>query len=236
MSENPKLARPEAPLQISIESVAQFIRQLSHDLRNHLNAAELQSAFINEIAADAELKDEVKRLRAMLSEMGSSLQRLTFSLGPVQLNQMGYEASCFMEDLEQKIASSFREKSEGIEWAAKVGEAMLRIDPQVLPQALVELFTNALQHDRGDGPLRAEAVVEENEFVFTLREPKAAFQGSTENWGREPFQKLKHGHYALGLYRARNIIEAHSGRYDARYDSASSSLVTTVRLPLDRQK
>ncbi len=44
-----------------------FIRQLSHDLRNHLNAIELQSAYISECEATVETKAEIDRLRKMLS-------------------------------------------------------------------------------------------------------------------------------------------------------------------------
>ena len=61
--------------------VVKFLRQLGHDLRNHLNAAELQSAYLAELAEDPELKEEIKRLRAMISEMGASLERLTSVLG-----------------------------------------------------------------------------------------------------------------------------------------------------------
>src|SRR4030095_14690827 len=35
-----------------------FIRQLGHDLRNHLNAIELQSAYISELEGDATLQGE----------------------------------------------------------------------------------------------------------------------------------------------------------------------------------
>lgn len=66
---------PPADLQIPMPDVVRFVRQLSHDLRNHLNAAELQSAFLNEIAADAEMKEEISRLRGMLSDMGRDLRR-----------------------------------------------------------------------------------------------------------------------------------------------------------------
>src|SRR5205814_1041324 len=44
-----------------------FVQQLSHDIRNHLNAIELQSAYISELDANPELKGEIKRLREMLS-------------------------------------------------------------------------------------------------------------------------------------------------------------------------
>ena len=41
--------------------VVKFVRQLGHDLRNHLGAVELQAAYIGEIAEDPGLKEEVKR-------------------------------------------------------------------------------------------------------------------------------------------------------------------------------
>ena len=53
-----------ADIQVPMAVVVRFIRQLSHDLRNDLNAAELQSAFLKEIAEDGESRRaEVQRLR-----------------------------------------------------------------------------------------------------------------------------------------------------------------------------
>src|SRR3954451_18299390 len=62
------------PITVSWDDVVRFIRQLSHDLRNHLNAAELQAAYLSEIATDAEMKEEIKRLREMVSVLGTTLQ------------------------------------------------------------------------------------------------------------------------------------------------------------------
>lgn len=219
-------------LQVPMSDVAGFVRQLSHDLRNHLNAAELQSAYLAEVAPDAELKEEVKRLRAMLAEMGGSLQRLTNSLAAINLTLMPYEASNFMEDLRQKVGTQFPAESRAIEWTIETGTALLDIDPQTLQPAFLELFANAFQHQRGAGSLRVTAKVSGSEFLFTLTEPKAAFSGKTENWGRQPFTQVKHGHYGLGLPRVRSIIEAHHGQLRAHFDAAALSLVTTIVLPL----
>jgi K+-sensing histidine kinase KdpD len=108
----------------------------------------------------------------------------------------------------------------------------LNIDPQVLQQAMLELFTNAFLHERSEQRIAAKAAVEGGEFRFTLREPKAAFAGSIETWGQQPFRKVKHGHYGLGLPRVRSIVQAHGGQLSAEYDSSSCSLLTTVALPL----
>lgn len=218
-------------LQVPMPDVVGFVRQLSHDLRNHLNAAELQSAYLNEITEDAELKEELARLRAMLSEMGASLSSVTGLLVPVKLTEMPYEATAFVEDLRTKLAQRHPEQADAIEWSITTEDAMLWIDPQILQQAMLELFTNAFLHARGEGTIQAAAEVRDGVFSFTMREPKSAFEGSTENWGREPFRKVKHGHYGLGLPRVRSIIAAHHGQLQAHYDPSASSLVTTVSLP-----
>lgn len=222
-------------LRVPLTDVVRFVRQLSHDLRNHLNAAELQSAYINEIAEDAETKGEVQRLRGMLSEMGGSLQRLTTSLSETKLTTMEYEAAAFLEDLQGKIAMQFAEEKESVDWDVNVGTAALEIDPQLLQQAMLELFANALRHERGAGRIILAAAIEGNECRITLHEPKLTSAPATENWGREPFKKVRHGHYGLGLHRARSIIEAHHGRLKAGYDAASSSLITSVTLPISGQ-
>ncbi len=125
--------------------VVQFIRQLSHDLRNHLNAAELQSAFLKEIAEDGEMKSEVQRLRAMLSELGSALQKLSTSLANPKLTQIPYGAPVFLEDFEQKVQTEFATDTGVFEWDVRVTGGMVNIDPQLLQLAVLELLSNALR-------------------------------------------------------------------------------------------
>jgi K+-sensing histidine kinase KdpD len=210
-----------------------FVRQLSHDLRNHLNAIELQSAYISELDASAELKGEIKRLREMISGLSRVLQKLT-GLGEVKPNLISYRASDFVEDMRKTIAHEFPNDSAEITWDIQGGDAMLNVDPQLLQQAFSEIFGNAFQHDRGKGALIATARSDRKRFVFSFREPKTRFESSTENWGREPFRRITPGHYGLGLNRARIIMEAHGGEIHAEYDPKDSTLLTTLTLPLSR--
>jgi K+-sensing histidine kinase KdpD len=221
------------PIQISMPEVVKFIRQLAHDLRNHLNAAELQSAYLMEIAENNELRDEIKRLRGMIGQVGANLQELTAALSAPRLTEMPYLANDFIEDLQQKLAATYPKEATAIQWeTATPAETTLNIDPQLLLPAFVELFSNAFRHERGEGPVTATARVLDERFVFELSEPKQGFQRSTANWGREPLRSLGQGHYGLGLHRTRAIIEAHGGEFSARYDQENSALVTTVSLPL----
>lgn len=223
---------PGADIQVSLPEITKFVRQFAHDLRNHLSAIELQAAYVAELVESPELKDEVKRLRAMIPEMGATLERVTSALSARKLTLMSYAAADLVEDLRQKLAADYPDEYAKIEWDVQVSDATLPIDPQLLQPALEELFANAFRHDRAEGVISVEARIEGGRFIFTIREPKRNFERSTEKWGLEPLRFLRQGHYGLGLHRSRTIIDSHRGQLNARYDSPAASLITTVALPL----
>jgi signal transduction histidine kinase len=220
------------PINVPWNDLVRFVRQLSHDLRNQLNAAELHAAYIAELVDDVELKSEIKKMREMISELGGILQKLTGKLNPIKPDVMPYQGLEFVEDLRKRIAHDFANESPSIEWDVQIGDVILDIDPVLLQEVLVELFANAFQHERGKGAVVASAKAEDGHFVFTLREPKASFEPSTENWGREPLRKVRQGHYGLGLNRMRVVVEAHGGKLRAHYDPTASALITTISLPI----
>jgi light-regulated signal transduction histidine kinase (bacteriophytochrome) len=213
------------------EDVVRFIGQLNHDVRNHLNAIELQSAFLGEIVEQPDAKKEVSRLREMTAEMGAHLQRLSNSIAKIQPSTMPYRASDLVEDLRARLASTQPEQSAAMEWKISLGHEALDIDPQLLTEAFTELVANAFAHGRGEGAVVFVARAAGPAVEFILVEPKSAGEAGTEDWGTRPLGKVRHGHYALGLYRARNIFEAHHGSYQARFDPDTRILTTSVTLP-----
>ena len=109
-------ASSPAEIQVSMPVIVKFVRQLAHDLRNHLNAAELQSAYLTEIEENNELRDEIKRLRGMIAQVGVSLQELTADLSQPRLTQMPYSANDLVEDLQQKLAADYPEENATVKW------------------------------------------------------------------------------------------------------------------------
>jgi signal transduction histidine kinase len=217
---------------VSWNDAIRFISQLSHDLRNDLNAIELQSAYIGELEKNEEIQGEIKHLREMVSGMASTLQQLSRAVGDVKPTLISYRATDFMEDLRRKIGNEFPKQNTEINWEIQPGNSMLNVDPQLLQEVFTELFANAFRHDRGKGPLMAKAKIDDNRFLFTLHEPKDRFELPTQNWGREPIRKITQRHYGLGLNRIRVIVEAHGGKLHAQYDPNVSALITTLTLPL----
>jgi K+-sensing histidine kinase KdpD len=231
MAEPPSEDRSDT-LEVAWSDVVRFIRQLSHDLRNHLNAIELQSAYISELAGENELKGEIKRLRGMISGLTSALQSLSKAISDVKPNPIPYRAADFAEDLRKKIDRDFSPESAAITWNVQVGDATLDVDPQLLQEALSELFTNAFRHIRGKGNVVLTVKMENGQFLFIMEEPKAPLEGTADNWGYEPLRKVSPNHYGLGLHRVRGIVEAHGGKMHVQYDPNASKLMTTVALPV----
>ena len=234
MSTTPETIETRATRDVPWNDVVRFVRQLSHDLRNHLNAIELQSTFLAELAEDPELKPEVQRLREMIYEIAVVLQKLTSAMSEASPKLMSYRAADFVDDLREKIEAERPKESAQIDWKIELTDEELQVDPQLLQQAILELFDNAFYHERSEGNLVVKAKAEGDRFIFELREPKKTFAALTENWGHEPLLKVGRGHYGLGLHRVRAIVEAHQGQLLARYESATSSLHTSIALPLSK--
>jgi light-regulated signal transduction histidine kinase (bacteriophytochrome) len=215
--------------------LVKFVRQLGHDIRNNLNAVELQSAFLGELAEEGELKGEIQRLREMVSGIGTTLQKLSAGLSQANPTLISYQASDFVEDLKHKVKQDFPDAAGKVNWDVQLKDEKLQLDPQLAQQAFLELFANAFHHERDVTGITAKAYIQNGRFVFELHEPKARFEHSTANWGREPLRHLSQGHYGLGLNRTRAITEAHGGNFGADYEQATSMLVTKVILPVTRE-
>jgi K+-sensing histidine kinase KdpD len=231
MTRNSSEAQTDS-LTLPWSDMVRFVRQLSHDLRNDLNAIELQSAYIGELTQDHELTSEIKRLREVVSGMNSTLQLLSRAVGEPAPNLVSYPADEFMADMRTQIEHRFSKENHGITWDVQIQDGTLNIDPQLFQEVFVELFANAFQHDRGNGALVARARISDGRFLFSLHEPKAVFSSDTQNWGREPLHNIRQRHYGLGLNRVRAIIEAHNGELQAQYDPEAATLVSTVALPI----
>src|SRR5437762_1632612 len=103
-------------LNVPWPDMVKFVRQLGHDIRNHLNAVELQSAYLGELAEGSEIKDEIRRLREMISEIGANFQKLSAALSPASPTLMSYAAADFVEDLKQKLTKDFPKDAAKVSW------------------------------------------------------------------------------------------------------------------------
>lgn len=232
MSPNP--ANPGGEPLIPLSRLGGFIRQITHDVRNGLNAIDLEAALIAEIATDAEVLGEVKRLRGMVSGITKNLQTLSSRFAEVRLNPLVCSVRDFMEVCRERIAKSFPDEAEKIVWKIADEEAHVDIDFELLIAALSEVLQNAFYFRAGsDGSVEFLARAVAGEFVFEIRSPLAAPPAAPpESWGAEPLISTRRGGYGLGLFHARRIVAALSGRLQASVDATAGVASTRVFLPV----
>jgi K+-sensing histidine kinase KdpD len=217
---------------IPFECVATLVRQMTHDLRNGLNAIDLQAAYLAEIAPEGEVHDELKRVREMVREMTRSIQALCTHFQKPQLNLIDCPVSLLVESLRNKIEAQFSEDAGAIRWEGKADETMVVLDVERFAEALTAVMRNAVQFREPDTRLRVRVSAEDGHFSMELREKKKEPAIPPGDWGAKPFVSTRHGGYGLGLLRARVVMRAQGGELSQRYDSASGEVVSEITVPL----
>jgi len=230
-----KQTQPATQPSVPWENFVKFLRQLSHDLRNQLNAAELQGALIGEITTDPELKSEVARLRELVAKIGTSLQRLSTAVSEPRPTRLSYPVRDFVSDLQKKVAQDYPKESQHLTWDPTANDAVLDIDPSLIEWAAVQLFDNAFRHSRTPGQIRVSTEMNGNRFSLLVHEPKETEMEDPSHWSI-PLRSIGNGHYNLGLPRARAILEAHGGDLTAEFDPDSSTLTSRITLPCSVKK
>ena len=207
-----------------------FVGQVTHDVRNGLNALELQLTYLGEICTDPEAAEETKRLRASLNDLTRQLQALRASTAAPTVHAMDYPADEFFADLRERFE---RLHKLPVTWQIEVGSLSLAVDPELTMTAFLELLGNAT-HFASEEVIFATWVATAGSAVeVTLTERKSLNTPpiATENWTREPLRSGRRSAYGLGLFRAARILEAQGGSISVRYSGPEHQLITAVALP-----
>jgi len=211
---------------VPFEAVAQGVRQWTHDVRNSLNAIDLQAAFLAETAADEPLREELRKLREMVAQSARRLKELSRPFQPVALNVIPWPAEILIEELRKRL------RSEDISIESTLAQESIEIDLQQTLEALMAILRNALQFRQTNAPISLRARVEGEHLRIEVRESKDesfAPAWPLAEWGRQPLRTTHHGHYGLGLFHARNILLAHRGAFEVYLENAE--LITRIALP-----
>lgn len=142
---------PNSPAsgEIDWETFAQFSRELFHDIRNQLNALELQLVLAGELVENGEARQPIDQGRTTVSELGQLLARLRRHMVPPELEQIPCQAQAAVE--------LTREAVQPLTLAAGPVEGEVRLDPQPFAEALKSLVEESLAADQAAGPVEVFA-------------------------------------------------------------------------------
>jgi signal transduction histidine kinase len=228
---DPSLNFENAP-DVPLPRLVNFVRQVTHDVRNGLNAIDLQSAFIAEIATEAEVVEELGKLRRMVNHVTRDMQDLSARFGELRPVLMEYPVEEFLQGLKEAVEEEFTTQAKRIVWEVKVGSEEMEMDYTLLTNALIELTRNAIFFREGDQAIHFTAWNDRENVVFEVRQTRSQPVTGADEWGREPLTSSRRGGYGLGLFYVRRILDTLGGALDPGYDAKSGELRVRLILPL----
>lgn len=188
--------------------VIRIIRRHAHDLRNHLNALELDAMLLEELLDSPDAGALLDRMRAnflLLNEMVRSL------MAKFEASDSVVVAAADLLQLWKYKVISFESPFQRIEWQTVSGTGSLTVNKNVVLSVLSELTLAAWKRAAGQ-PLRAALQVAPDGTVsIQLREPA--------NDTPLPEDLIK---------ESARFIAADNGRLEHRQDHATGEWITTL--------
>lgn len=221
---------------VPLPRLVNFVRQVTHDVRNGLNAIDLQSAFIAEIAGEGEVGEELGKLRRMVSHVTRDMQDLSARFGELRPVLMQYPVEEFLQGLKEKVEEEFEKQAKRIVWEVKAGDEEITMDYTLLTHALMELTRNAIYFREGDHAIHFTAWNDHGQMVFEVRQSRTEPVTDAQEWGREPLTSSRRGGYGLGLFYVRRIMDTLRGALDIGYDAKSRELRARLILPREQER
>lgn len=227
------IVSPDGGPTIPFALAAGFFRLLSHDVRNGLNAIDLQTAFVAEIATEPEVVEEVKKTRAMSANVSRMLQSTAAYFQPLVPQPITISARLFVEDLRDRVARLFPGNFTEVNWSGTFPDEsqQVTLDVELFSAAVGELIRNAFHFREAGREIQVQAAINNGEFQLYLTEGKSKIDGVPEQWGTVPLQSTRRGGYGLGLFHARRIVAVHGGQLSIKFDEERSLLQTVLTIP-----
>ena len=229
-----KSANPQNGPSIPMPRLVNFVRQVTHDVRNGLNAIDLQAAFALELAGEGEVGEELVKLRRMVTHVTDDMQKLSQRFGELRPVLMEYPVPEFLQGLKEAVEEEFDNQAKRIVWEVKVGDEEMEMDYTLLMGVLMELTRNAIFFREGDQAIHFKALNEGENVVFEIRQSRTKPVTGEEDWGREPLLSGRRGGYGLGLFYVRRVLDTLGGKLEPVYDAKSAELRVRLILPMKR--
>lgn len=203
------------------ESLANFLKIASHDLKNPLTVVRACAQLIEHVddlktvrdlssrILDAEMRAEAL-IKAYLevSELQSS--------GALELNLMDVNLHDAVEDEFRFIKTAFQTKSQHLSFINDVSDMEVAVDPQKLRQILNNLIGNAAKYTLEEGKITVSAEVKAGETVISVNDEGVGISDDDKEKLFQEFQRVGDRSAVpgtgLGLWLTSALIEAHGGR------------------------
>jgi signal transduction histidine kinase len=212
-----------------LASVGELAAGIAHEIKNPLAGASSGIDMLEyELHRTPSSESLLMQVREQLRRIESAIRDLLSYARPKQ-PMMGWAAPC---QLIERVVTLVGPQAEAAEVRIEQGTSevtrKVRVDPELLTQALVNLSLNAIQAMPAGGVLTFGIEQLEDEIRMTVSDTGTGIPVGAMNEIFRPFFTTKHRGTGLGLAITRSIVERHGGRLEVESTAGHGSTFALV--------
>ena len=210
-----------------LASVGELAAGIAHEIKNPLVGASSGLDLLDQMLDQNLPTDDLrKQIRSELGRMDHAVQDLLSFARPRE-PRVGWVAPGLLVD---RVVGLVRPQAEAagvrVEEAATTALERIRVDPELLTQALVNLAMNGIQAMSSGGVLTIGTEKRDGEILIRVSDTGKGIPASEIEEVFRPFFTAKHRGTGLGLAITRSIVERHGGRLEVESTPGVGSCFT----------
>ncbi len=218
------IGRDVTQLRLLEQTRDDYVRAVSHDLRNPLTAITGHAQLLQRVLEKAGLKGGMagkaieaivinsQRMNSMITDLAESAQ---LEAGQVRLAPVPIDLPSFVIHLKDRLAGAAEAHRIWVELPEEL--PLVLADPDKLERILRNLLTNALKYSEPDSPVTVTMTLSGAEVVTAITDHGQGMSPEEvsklfQRYYRTPTAIQKKGGLGLGLHITKGLVEAHGGR------------------------
>jgi PAS domain S-box-containing protein len=221
----------------------EFIATLSHELRNPLAPIENSIEILrlgNHVAPDSTYLLEImeRQVGNLIRLVDDLLEISRISRGKIQLHKEVVDISEAVESAVETSGPSIDAAGHHLSVVLPSKPLRANVDPLRISQVVANLLTNAAKYTPGGGTIELTVRQEGQNVLISVKDTGIGISQEMLPRVFEMFvqtdreHKQAHGGLGIGLALAKNLVEMHGGKIEARSDGLGQGSEFLVRLPL----
>jgi two-component system sensor histidine kinase HydH len=217
-----------------LAAVGRLAGGVAHEIRNPLSSIK---GFATYFMERSQPTDEAAEIAAILIQEVERLDRVVGQLldfsRPTKPNRRAVGVEVFLETAFKRIGPAAEEKGVSLELAVGPDADTFVFDPDLIHQALLNLYLNALEAMPQGGRLTVAADLDNHGtcLLIGVRDTGCGISADGVNQIFDPYFTTKSTGTGLGLAIVHNIVEAHGGEIHVESDPGQGT-VFRLSLPL----
>lgn len=213
---------------IPVQLLESFLRQLSHDVRNDLNAMELLVSYVEYEKSGGDVGNALKQLHDAVRYGARRMLRVSRAVQFPDVEYIPYPVDIFLEDLKERVETERPEMVVRLVWERCESRDVAMVDAGLVLEAFLELLDNATAFSSCETLVHVKVESCDSGVKWSISQHAPECPPGHEGWGRLPLVSTRRSRYGLGLFWVRRVLKAHRASLAFVYHAAEQRLVTEI--------